>query len=126
MTINCPMCGRNRKDNLYTVLLSRVAKVCVDELKDKLSALLQTADALDPKKIPEVRKMIAVQELAGSPVRIKSMLSNLGVGTIWELVHLPYGEIIKWRCFTNSRARMAELVAAIDEAIKMLKGDVEK
>ena len=96
----------------------------IEELKCQLSALLQKAGRLDPKQIPESRKMVSVWALEGSPVRIKNMISEiLGVDTIWNLVHVPYDRMLKSRCFTNSRTRMEELVAAIDESLKMLSGD---
>ena len=93
----------------------------IEELKCQLSVLLQKAGRLDPKQIPESRKMVSVWALEGSPVRIKNMISEtLGVDTIWNLVQVPYDRVLKFRCFTNSRTRMEELVAAIDEALKML------
>ena len=95
----------------------------MNELKERLASLLQKAGELDPSAIPNMRKKIPIWELEGAPVRIKSMIGNaLGVDTIWDLVHVPCGKFLQYRCFTNSRARMLELVAAVDEAIKMLKG----
>ena len=92
-------------------------------LKECLASLLHKAGELDPSAIPTERKKIPVWKLEGAPVRIKSMIGNaLGVDTIWDLVHVPYGKFLQYRCFTNSRARMLELVATVDEAIKMLKG----
>lgn len=94
----------------------------IEELKCQLSALLQKAESLDAETIPESRKKVSVWALEGSPVRIKNMISEvLGVDTIWNLVHVPYDRIL--RCFTNSRARMEELIAAIDEALKILSGE---
>lgn len=96
----------------------------IEELKCQLSALLQKAERLDPKQIPESRKMVSVWALEGSPVRIRNMISEtLCVDTIWNLVHVPYDRILRFRCLSKSRARMAELVAAIDESLKMLSGD---
>ena len=93
----------------------------IEELKGKLSALLQKAEKLDLEQVPESRKTVSVWVLEGSPVRMKNMISeSLRTDTIWDLVHLPYDRILKFRCFLNSRARMSELVAAIDEALKML------
>ena len=110
---------------LYRELLGGLGDKNMDELKELLSALLQESNALDSEKIPRARKMIPVCELLRSSVRIKTMISDmLGVDSIWDLVHLPYDKIIQHRCFLNSRSRMSELVAAIEEAIKMLKGDV--
>ena len=95
----------------------------MNELKERLASLLQKAGELDPSAIPTERKKIPVWELEGAPVRIKNVIGNaLGVETIWDLVHVPHGKFLQYRCFTNSRARMSELVAAVDEAIKMLKG----
>ena len=95
----------------------------MNELKERLASLLQKAGELDPSAIPDAKKKISVWKLEGAPVRIKSMIGNaLGVDTIWDLVHVPCGKFLQYRCFTNSRARMSELVAAVDEAIKMLKG----
>ena len=95
----------------------------MNELKERLASLLHKAGELDPSAIPDAKKKIPVCELEGAPVRIKNMIGNtLGVDTIWDLVHVPCGKFLQYRCFTNSRVRMLELVAAVDEAIKMLKG----
>ena len=95
----------------------------MNELKERLASLLHKAGELNPSAIPTERKKIPVWELECAPVRIKSMIGNaLGVDTIWDLVHVPHGKFLQYRCFANSRARMSELVAAVDEAIKMLKG----
>ena len=95
----------------------------MNELKERLASFLQKAGELDPSAIPDTKKKIPVWKLEGAPVRIKSMIGNaLGVETTWDLVHVPHGKFLQCRCFTNSRARMSELVAAVDEAIKMLKG----
>ena len=92
-------------------------------LKERLASLLHKAGELNPSAIPNMRKKIPIWELEGAPVRIKNVIGNtLGVETIWDLVHVPHSKILQARCFTNSRARMSELVAAVDEAIKMLKG----
>lgn len=93
----------------------------MNELKERLASLLHKAGELDPSAIPTERKKIPVWELEGAPVRIKNVIGNtLGVDTIWDLVHVPCGKFLQYRCFTNSRARMLELVAAVDEAIKLL------
>ena len=95
----------------------------MNDLKERLASLLHKAGELNPSAIPNMRKKIPIWELEGAPVRIKNMIGNaLGVDTIWDLVHVPHGKFLQYRCFTNSRARMLELVAAVDEAIKMLKG----
>jgi len=115
----------NTLAKLYRELLGGWGDKNMDKLKELLSALLQEANTLDSEKIPRARKMIPVCELLRSPVHIKNMISNiLEVDSIWDLVHLPCDKIIQHRCFLNSRGRMSELVAAIEEAIKMLKGDV--
>ena len=109
--------------SIYTKLLISMRDMSIGELKELLSALLQKGGILDLEKISESRMKIPVWKLEGAPVRIKSMIGNaLGVETIWDLVHVPYGKILQARCFTNSRARMSGLVAAVDGAIKMLKG----
>ena len=97
----------------------------IEELKCRLSALLQKAEKLDPKQIPESRKMVPVWALEAAPVRIKNMISEaLGVDDIWNLVHVPYDGMLKFRCFTNSQSRMAELVAAVDEALTILNSQI--
>lgn len=107
--------------SIYTKLLMGMSDMSIGELKELLSTLLHKAEILDFEKIPESRKKIPVWDLEGAPVRIKSMIGNaLGVDTIWDLVHVPCGKFLQYRCFTNSRARMLELVAAVDEAIKLL------
>ena len=107
--------------SIYTKLLMGMSDMSIGELKELLSTLLHKAEILDFEKIPESRKKIPVWDLEGAPVRIKSMIGNaLGVDTIWDLVHVPHGKFLQYRCFTNSRARMLELVAAVDEAIKLL------
>lgn len=93
----------------------------MNELKERLASLLHKAGELNPSAIPTARKKIPVWELECVPVRIKNMIGNaLGVDTIWDLVHVPHGKFLQYRCFTNSRARMLELVAAVEEAIKLL------
>lgn len=93
----------------------------MNELKECLASLLQKAGELDPSAIPDAKKKISVWKLKSAPVRIKNMIGNtLGVDTIWDLVHVPHGKFLQYRCFTNSRARMSELVAAVEEAIKLL------
>ena len=95
----------------------------MNELKERLASLLHKAGELDPSAIPDAKKKIPVWKLESAPVRIKNMMDNaFGVETIWDLVHVPHGKFLQYRCFANSRARMSELVAAVDEAIKMLKG----
>lgn len=90
-------------------------------LKECLASLLHKAGELDPSAIPDAKKKISVWKLESAPVRIKNMIGNtLGVDTIWDLVHVPCGKFLQYRCFTNSRARMLELVAAVEEAIKLL------
>ena len=88
-------------------------------LYDQLSALLKKAEMLEPANIPESRKSINVNELEIS-VRMANMLNNAGIYAIWDLVHMKTD---KWRCF-NSRPRMSELIDAIDQAIKVLTGEI--
>ena len=93
----------------------------MNDLKERLASLLHKAGELDPSAIPDAKKKISVWKLKSAPVRIKNMIGNtLGVDTIWDLVHVPHSKILQARCFTNSRARMSELVAAVEEAIKLL------
>ena len=93
----------------------------MNELKERLASLLHKAGELNPSAIPTARKKIPVWKLEAAPVRIKNMIGNaLGVDTIWDLVHVPCGKFLQYRCFANSRARMSELVAAVEEAIKLL------
>ena len=96
----------------------------MNELKERLASLLHKAGELNPSAIPNMRKKIPIWELEGAPVRRKSMIGNaLGVDTIWDLVHVPCGKFLQYRCFANSRARMLELISAIDEATLTLAGD---
>lgn len=91
-------------------------------LHDQLSALLQKAEMLEVTNIPESRKDINIGNLDIS-IRMANMLNNAGIYTIWELVHIPLLKIDKWRCF-NSRPRMSELIDVIDQAIKVLTGEI--
>ncbi len=89
-------------------------------LYDQLSALLQKAEMLETTNIPESRKSINVNELEIS-IRMANMLNNADIYAIWDLVHI---KIDKWRCF-NSRPRMSELIDAIDQATKVLTGELQ-
>ena len=88
----------------------------------KISELLQTAKALDDAAIPDSARNLSVWELKGSPVRVKNMLNNMGVCTLWELVHL---DMAKCRSFCGgffaSKHRMGELRYAIMEAVNLLR-----
>ena len=53
----------------------------------KIAELLEAAKALDDAVIPDSVKNLSVWELEGAPVRVKNMLNNIGVRTLWELVH---------------------------------------
>ena len=89
-------------------------------LYDQLSALLQKAEMLEATNIAETRKNINVNELEIS-VRMANMINNIDIYTIWDLVHI---KIDKWRYF-NSRPRMSELIDAIDQATKVLTGELQ-
>ena len=94
----------------------------VDKLWGRLREFLREAESLDPETVTESRKKVSLWDLEGSPVRTKNVICNsFGVDTIWDLVHVPYDQIAKFRCFSNSRAALSELVFAFDEAIGILK-----
>ena len=96
----------------------------MEVLKERLSASLCKSGELDSSSIPESRKMMSMMDLEGSPVRIRNMIvRHLGVDAIWDFVHVQPDKVCQCRCFTNSCARMSELVSAIDEAILTLAGD---
>lgn len=86
-----------------------------------IAELLQAAKTLDEAAIPDSAKNLSVWELEGSPVRVKNMLNNIGVCTLWELVHFDMAKV-KAACggFMASRIRMMELMCAIKEAIDLL------
>ena len=90
-------------------------------LYEQLSALLQKTEMLEVTDIPESRKGIKVNELEIS-IRMANMLTNMGIYTIWDLVHVPPSKIDQWRYF-NSRPRMSELIDTLDTAIKVLIGE---
>lgn len=90
-------------------------------LHDQLSSLLRKAEILVAEDIPESRKKINVGELEIS-VRMANLLNNVGIYSIWDLVHISELNIGKWRYF-NSRPRMSELIDAIDKAQKALMGE---
>ena len=86
----------------------------------KIADLLQTAKALDDAAIPDTAKNLSVWELERTPVRVKNMLNNIGVCTLWELVHFDMAKCRKYRGgFFASKHRMAELLYAIKEAIDL-------
>ncbi len=87
----------------------------------KIADLLQTAKALDDAAIPDTAKNLSVWELEGTPVRVKNMLNNIGVCTLWELVHFDMAKCKKYRGgFLASTHRMRELLYAIKEAIDLM------
>ena len=93
----------------------------IEECAAKVSELLRTATALDEAVIPDSVKSMSVFELEGTPVRVKNMLGNIGVRTLWELVHFDLAKCRRYRGgFNASKIRMIELGYAIKEAIDML------
>ena len=87
----------------------------------KIAELLQTAKALDDAAIPDTAKNLPVWELEGTPVRVKNMLNNIGVCTLWELVHFDMEKCKKYRGgFFASKHRMSELLYAIKEAVDLI------
>ena len=92
-----------------------------ESLFEKVEDLLRQSAALDDASIPESRKKISIWALEGSPVRVKNMISNIfGAENIWDLVHVTSAQVRRAHYFPNSRCGMLQLVAAIDEALKML------
>ena len=86
----------------------------------RIDELLQTARTLDDAAIPDSVKNLSLGELEGTPVRVKNMLNNIGVCTLWELVHFDMAKCRKYRGgFFASKHRMAELLYAIKEAIDL-------
>ena len=88
----------------------------------KIEELLQTARTLDDAAIPDSVKNLSLGELERTPVRVKNMLNNIGVCTLWELVHFDMAKCREYRGgFFASKHRMAELMYAIKEAIDLLR-----
>ena len=86
----------------------------------RIDELLRTARTLDDVTIPDSVKNLSLGELEGTPVRVKNMLNNIGVCTLWELVHFDMAKCRKYRGgFFASKHRMAELLYAIKEAIDL-------
>ena len=86
----------------------------------RIDELLQTARTLDDATIPDSVKNLSLGELEGAPVRVKNMLNNIGVCTLWELVHFDMAKCRKYRGgFFASKHRMADLLYAIKEAIDL-------
>ena len=86
----------------------------------KIAELLETAKALDEAAIPDSVKNLSVWELEGTPVRVKNMLNNMGVYTLWELVHFDmtkYGA--RMGGFFASKHRLSELQYVIKEAMDL-------
>lgn len=87
----------------------------------KIDKLLQAAKTLDDSAIPDTAKNLSVWELEGTPVRVKNMLNNIGVCTLWELVHFDMEKCKKYRGgFRAITHRMRELLYAIKEAIDLM------
>ena len=86
----------------------------------RIDELLQTARTLDDAVIPDSVKNLSVWELEGTPVRVKNMLNNMGVYTLWELVHF---DMAKYRAcrggFFASKHRLSELQYVIKEAMDL-------
>ena len=88
----------------------------------RIDELLRTAKALDDAVIPDSVKNLSLGELEGTPVRVKNMLNNIVVCTLWELVHFDMAKCRKYRGgFFTSKHRMSELMYAIKEAIDLLR-----
>ena len=86
----------------------------------KIAELREAAKALDDAVIPDSVKNLSVWELEGTPVRVKNMLNNMGVYTLWELVHFDmtkYGA--RMGGFFASKHRLSELQYAIKEAMDL-------
>ena len=93
----------------------------IAECAAKVSELLRTATALDKADIPDSVKSMSVFELKGTLLLVKNMLCNMGVCTLWELVHFDLAKCRRYRGgFNASKIRMIELGYAIKEAIDML------
>ena len=94
----------------------------IEECAAKVAELLRTSKTLDEAAIPDSAKNLSVWELEGSPVRVKNMLNNIGVCTLWELVNFDMTKCKAVRGgFMASRYRMSELLYAIKEAIDLLR-----
>ncbi len=93
----------------------------IEECVAKVSELLRTAKTLDEAVIPDSVKSMSVFELEVTPVRVKNMLGNIGVCTLWELVHFDLAKCRRYRGgFNASKIRMIELGYAIKEATDLL------
>ena len=92
----------------------------IEECAAKIAELLQAAKALDEAVIPDSVKNQSVFELEGSPVRIKNVLCNMGVCTLWELSHFDMTKCMAYRAFRSSKHMITELMYAISEAIDRL------
>ncbi len=91
----------------------------VDALKVELSAILQKAKTLDSKDIPDSKKNITINELEIS-IRMNNLLTNMGLTTIWELVHIDENEMWKRNHGFRTWPRFAELIDALKKAIALL------
>lgn len=94
----------------------------IEECAAKIAELLQAAKTLDEAAISDSVKNQSVFELEGSPVRVKTMLCNMEVCTLWELVHFDMAKCKAMRGgFMASKYRITELMCAIKEAIDRLR-----
>lgn len=94
----------------------------IEECAAKIAELLQAAKTLDEAAISDSVKNLSVFELEGSPVRVKNMLCNMGVCTLWELVHFDMAKCKAMSGgFMASKYRITELMYAIKEALGRLR-----
>ena len=92
-------------------------------LYDQLFALLQKAEMLEATNIPESRKNINIGNLDIS-IGMANMINNMGIYTIWDLVHLKLVEILKYRN-THNKHFMVQFIDILDQAIKVLAGELQ-
>ena len=98
----------------------------IEECAAKVSELLRTAKTLDEADIPDSVKSMSVFELEGSLLLVKNMLYNMGVCTLWDLVHFDLAKCRRYRGgFNASKIRMLELWYAIKEAVDMLHSGIK-
>ena len=94
----------------------------IDACAARVSELLRFARTLDANSVPDSVKNLSVFRLDGTPVRVKNMLSNKGVCTLWELTHFDMENSAVLKGFSTSSQRIVELEYAIKEAVDILKG----
>lgn len=92
----------------------------IEEYVARIQELLQTAKTLDEAAIPDSVKNMSVEVMEGIPVRVKNMLSIMGVKTLWELVHIDTKNWIAHR-WGGSLPRICDLFYAIKEAFDLLQ-----